>query len=263
MKITIWILWGIITIAVGGFYAYTIFLNEDKESLLIGEASHGHFQIELDCGQCHTDAFGGQDVLQDACVGCHGAELELAQDSHPRKKFSDPRNAERLIGIDARYCISCHSEHKEEQTNLMGLTMPNDYCLHCHEDIAKERASHQDLGFETCANAGCHNYHDNRALYETFLANNAHQPWILENPHLTISNNAALNAAPHLPHHELAFPNQRSAHPQIMDEWAESSHSEAGVNCGGCHSDASGSWVESPSYDVCASSGYPERCNRT
>jgi len=175
-----WLVWLILTLVIAGFYSFKIFIDEDKESLLIGEASHGHFQIELSCSSCHLDAFGGKEVLQDACVNCHELELEIAQDSHPRAKFKDPRNAGRLEGLDARYCVSCHTEHQSEQNNSMGVSLPKDYCYHCHENIAEERPSHKDLPYDTCASAGCHNYHDNRALYETFLAENADRPWLSE-----------------------------------------------------------------------------------
>lgn len=252
MKFALWILWILVTLCVGGFYAYNVFLDDDKDELLIGDASHGHFQIELDCGACHTEAFGGQEILQDACINCHAEELEIAQDSHPRVKFSDPRNAALLEVIDARYCISCHTEHQEEQTNPMGLTMPKDYCFHCHENIAEERPSHEGLGFETCASAGCHNYHDNRALYETFLARNGNQPWLNEVARITSSNNAQLNAVPTEPHHGVAFSDKAAQHPEVLADWSASAHAEAGVNCGGCHSDSSENWVESPSYEVCA-----------
>ena len=262
MKFLSWTMWLLITIMVGGFYAYTLFLDESKEELLIGEASHGHFQIELACSSCHTDAFGGKEVLQDACIACHGNELELSQDSHPRKKFSDPRNAERLIGIDARYCVSCHTEHQEEHTNLMGVTIQEDYCVHCHNSIAEERASHQNLGFETCASAGCHNYHDNRALYETFLAHNANQPWLSDTAAIPLANNAALTAHPTLPHQSFDFQNKSAEHPAILAEWSTSAHANAGVNCGSCHSEAANgesfpdakaeNWVASPSFEVCA-----------
>ncbi|HEY9135593.1 MAG TPA: cytochrome c3 family protein, partial [Pseudomonadales bacterium] len=143
-----------------------MFFDTDKKEFLIGDASHGHFQIELACSACHTQAFGGEEVLQNACTTCHADELKAAHDSHPKKKFTDPRNADRVDILDARYCITCHVEHKKEQTNSMGVTLPNDYCFHCHQDIGKDRDSHKDLAFDSCASAGCHNYHDNRALYE-------------------------------------------------------------------------------------------------
>ena len=91
-----WLGWLALTMALGGYYGFTLFQAENKQQLLIGEASHGHFQIELACSTCHTDAFGGQESIQEACVGCHAEELKDAHDSHPKKKFTDPRNADLL-----------------------------------------------------------------------------------------------------------------------------------------------------------------------
>ena len=40
-----------------------------------------------------------------------------------------------------------------------------DFCVACHsegdQDVRWDRPSHADLAFDTCASAGCHNYHDN------------------------------------------------------------------------------------------------------
>src|SRR5690606_41384064 len=62
----------------------------------VGETTDGHHQIEMACGACHTSPFGGGELLQESCVSCHGAELKLANDAHPKSKFTDPRNADRL-----------------------------------------------------------------------------------------------------------------------------------------------------------------------
>ena len=55
-----------------------------------------------------------------------------------------------------------------------------DFCVACHsegdQDVRWDRPSHADLAFDTCASAGCHNYHDNRALYEDFLVEHAGGP---------------------------------------------------------------------------------------
>jgi predicted CXXCH cytochrome family protein len=70
-------------------------------------------------------------------------------------------------------CITCHREHKPEITHAMDVTLPDDFCLYCHEDIGKEQASHKPFNFQSCATSGCHNYHDNTALYEDFLSSTA------------------------------------------------------------------------------------------
>ena len=162
-------LWIVISIAITSFYTWKLQDSEgDGQTVFTpGQMTHGHHQIEMSCQECHTELMG---VKQDACLKCHEQELNEANDSHPASKFKDPRNADRLKKLDARYCITCHVEHREDLTHPMGVTLPTDYCYHCHDDISEERPSHAGMPFNTCATAGCHNYHDNSALYEDFLA---------------------------------------------------------------------------------------------
>lgn len=232
-----------------------MFIDNNKSDFLIGDTSHGHFQIEMACESCHTDPFGGPEVLQDACTTCHAEELEEAHDSHPKKKFTDPREAERIEIIDARYCISCHTEHKKEQTHPMGVTLPDDYCYHCHQEVIVERESHKDLPFDSCASAGCHNYHDNRALYEAFLVENSGQAWLKEIAQLAQPNAAAQKAQAPLNIRTHAFAEKSSQHPDIASHWEASSHAEAGVDCGGCHQNSNENdkeWIVKPGLDQCA-----------
>ena len=177
-KAFLWTAWLALFCALIGYFGVKIAISEDKQVLLTGDPSHGHFQIELACTTCHTEAFGGGEVIQEACESCHQDELKVAHDSHPKKKFTDPRNADRLEIIDARYCVSCHTEHEKDTTHDMGVTIPEDYCFHCHQEVGDERVSHKDLPFDSCATSGCHNYHDNRALYEGFLVENAEGDWL-------------------------------------------------------------------------------------
>ena len=74
MKKTLWLLWLMITLSGAGYYAYQITLSDDKSEFLIGETSYGHYQIEMSCETCHTDPFGGTEVLQNACTNCHADE---------------------------------------------------------------------------------------------------------------------------------------------------------------------------------------------
>jgi len=242
------LIWLLITLGIGGYYGYTILVAEDKSDLLIGEATHGHFQIELACSSCHTEAFGGGEVLQDACVSCHQDELDAAHDSHPKKKFNDPRNADRLAVVDARYCISCHTEHQSEQTHEMGLTLPEDYCYHCHQEIADERESHQDLEFDSCASAGCHNYHDNKALYESFLVKHAGGTWLKELPNV-LSANHTKNTAKTSNDYSANVNPEMAKHPHISEELSLGAHAE--VSCTSCHSNEAGEWLAKPSTPQC------------
>ncbi|MDX1497394.1 MAG: cytochrome c3 family protein [Salinisphaeraceae bacterium] len=253
-----WIIWLLLSLAGLGYLLFQFLTpGEQREQFLIGEASHGHFQIELACESCHTSPFGGKEMLQDACVSCHADELKAAHDSHPRKKFTDPRNADLLEIIDARYCVSCHLEHQAEQTREMGVTLPDDYCFHCHQEVGNERPSHANLEFDSCASAGCHNYHDNRALYETFLVEHSGGEWLkpiaergLPETHLAKKLESVLasqsdQAAP-------VFTAQKAQHSHVTDDWHDTSHGAAGVSCGACHSDAQQQWIDQPTTEQCA-----------
>ncbi len=251
MKKTVWIVWGALTLLLVGFFAYTLLQSDDKEILLIGEATYGHYQIEMACSTCHTDAFGGEEAIQEACVGCHQDELDAAHDSHPKKKFTDPRNADRLEILDARYCVTCHTEHQKEQTHPMGVTIPEDYCFHCHQEIGEERESHAGLGYESCASAGCHNYHDNRALYERFLVEHASEPWLKEMQRITgvaavtVTAHAKLEAQPSL---------QRAPTDGPLPDSEHFLHGEKGVGCVACHqadNSLQPAWVASPQIEAC------------
>lgn len=254
MKKLQWTLWILLTLIILSYFGYTMFYSDDKSSLLIGEATHGHFQIELACDACHSEAFSNEDVLQNACTNCHADELKEGHDSHPIKKFTDPRNADRLAILDARYCMSCHSEHQKEQTMTMGVTVPEDYCFHCHQDVTENRPSHKDLEFNSCASAGCHNYHDNRALYEKFLVENADKPWLQDIARIA---QASATKASHPeqdlpPHFDLDY--YQSNAKEATQHWLGSSHSNAGVDCQSCHesSDLNDTeWVASPSIKQC------------
>ena len=256
-KSYLWGIWGVLTLALITFFSTKLLVSDDKEIFLIGDASHGHFQIEMSCDTCHSSAFSNEDVLQEACTQCHLDDLKQAHDSHPKTKFTDPRNADRLEILDARYCITCHTEHQQEYTHKMGVTLPDDYCYHCHEDIAEDRPSHKNLAFDSCASAGCHNYHDNRALYETFLVENAHQQNLLsqqkEKPTLPRSTDL-LERKPPLNLATSNFQDPIAQHPKASHAWEGSEHAAAGVDCGACHQPTSESeWIEKPGAKECES----------
>ncbi|HEY6556102.1 MAG TPA: cytochrome c3 family protein [Polyangiaceae bacterium] len=203
-----------------------------KRLYLPGPTTAGHYQIELACDACHTKAFTDTDSIQKACVRCHGQELKAANDSHPEKKFTDPRNAERVAALDARFCATCHREHRPEVVSSMGLSLPVDYCYRCHQSIGDERPSHEGLGYDTCAAAGCHNFHDNRALYEDFL-----EKHLNEAPSKANGKNPARQAAAprsgSAPKHAVAASLKLSSGGDAA--WRASGHFRAGVVCGECH----------------------------
>ncbi|MGE3916791.1 MAG: cytochrome c3 family protein [Hyphomicrobiaceae bacterium] len=257
-----WLIWLLATVAAGIVLAGgMVFGGPTRTSHVIGRTSDGHHQIELACTACHSTPFAGADAIQTACVGCHGVDLTSAKDSHPAKKFDDPRNADRLTRLEARRCVTCHTEHRPAITSAMGVTLPGDFCALCHKDVGKERPSHKNLAFSTCASAGCHNYHDNRALYEDFLEKHATKPELLAKPVLK------LRAAP--PQREAVAkaisdltaadaPETKRGHGTNDADWMASAHARGGVNCSGCHTprakdnSAPTAWIEQPDHTVCA-----------
>lgn len=251
-KKIIWFSWMFISLGLLGYFSYVLTVSNDKTEFLIGHTTYGHYQIEMECSACHTDPFGGEEVLQDACVTCHQQELDDAHDSHPKKKFTDPREAYRLETIDARYCISCHTEHKKEQTLEMGVSLPTDFCYHCHQDVLENRESHKELPYDSCANAGCHNYHDNRALYESFLVKHAGEPWLhdkAEIPQANFAKSIALSTASKSITLEDA--QYAEAFPEIQHDFLQSAHSDAGMQCSACHQQNDQEWIEKPGTQEC------------
>lgn len=251
----IWSAWVLGVVASCAYLGYRLTSQPAQALFLIGATSHGHHQIELACSACHARPFGGGEVLQEACVGCHAEELELAEDSHPRSKFTDPRNAARAEVLDARYCVTCHVEHRPGITHPMGVSLPRDFCFHCHQDIAEDRPSHAGMDFTTCASAGCHNFHDNRALYEDFLVRHAgqeflHGPGTLP-PLPPPPPGGGLTAA------DSDAPADKLGQAAILDDWTHSAHAQAGVNCGDCHG-AAQAWVERPDHERCAGCHEPQ-----
>ncbi len=255
-----WMFWLVLTVGIAVFLS-TRLSAEDKTIYLPGPTSHGHYQIELACQACHTDPFGGAEVLQAACVQCHGAELAQANDSHPKSKFTDPRNASRVAKLDARLCVTCHTEHRPEITRTMGVTVAADVCFDCHSDIAEDRPSHAGMGFSTCASAGCHNFHDNRGIYEDFLLKHVNEPDISSHAqvpqrHLR-SVLAALDGYPIkrypmqvLSGHQADRPAGLPLDGKIEQEWLSTAHAKAGVNCSACHA-SGGAWTSKPDHQAC------------
>lgn len=257
------LLYSLLTLAVvamAGYWAYELFVLPEKQTFLVGETSSGHHQIELACGTCHQSPFGGGEVLQDACMGCHGKELKVAHDSHPKSKFTDPRNADRLEQIDARYCVACHREHQPDITREMGVTMATDFCVACHQDIAEDRPSHKGMEFDTCASAGCHNFHDNRALYEDFLLAHQDEPnvkpgaVITAMQHFVLADSDKDQSMP-IPHPD--YPQQSFLVGNIEKEWQHSAHATEESNCSSCHGEGD-AFQEKPDALVCVDCHQPQ-----
>jgi hypothetical protein len=265
----LWRLWAGLSVALAALlYVKMSTDGQDKSMFLPGETSYGHYQIEMVCNACHAGSYTDADAMQQACMDCHGEELERVEDSHPRSKFTDPRNADRIKKLDGRYCVTCHVEHRPEITLSMGLTVAGDICFHCHSNIAEDRPTHNDLEFEGCASAGCHNFHDNRALYEDFLLKHADDGSLLAAAVLPGRNLIAIvKTLDSYPVDEYPItglnvkqadaPADKQAHPEEMGtvtaNWSLSAHANAGVNCSACHVSTPGNWANKPDQSVCKS----------
>ncbi len=248
----IWMTWIAVSLAGTGMLARKVFTEGDKSMFLPGQTTAGHYQIELRCEECHTP---GKGVLQDACIRCHGEELTIAQDSHPEAKFNDPTKAHLLKKIRADECTACHVEHNPDATHPMGLTVPPNYCAFCHQEVGDNRPSHQGLGFDTCATAGCHNFHDNRALYERFLQQHAEEPALLTH-RVTKALSPPRQIGAALEPADIDAPAGRAWDEPLLQEWAGSVHAQQGVNCTFCHNttDDAGAvaWTDHPVPSACA-----------
>ena len=261
----------LVTVGLGGYFGAPFLGKGNKLAHLPGATSHGHHQIEVACDQCHTP-FGG--VKNDACNKCHAESLTAANDSHPDGKFADPRNAERAAGLDARACVTCHREHAPERT-VVGVSIAGDFCIKCHQDVLQERPSHKDFATDSCSNSGCHNFHDNRALYEDFLVKHLREPeelavrqvlplgWVPvavpasaapsvdagaeptdagadaeaanEADAGAANEDAGAVATKQLSVKDHDAPSGAGDDAALNDAWAKSAHGKEGVNCTACH----------------------------
>jgi len=227
----------LVTAVLGGYFGAPFFgtQNEaksplpDKRMHLPGDTTAGHYQIEIACNQCHTP-FGG--VKNDACNKCHGDALTAENDSHPVGKFKDPRNADRAAGLNAEECVTCHREHVPDRTTPGGVSIAGDFCSKCHTTDVDERPTHKDLAKNSCMNSGCHNFHDNRALYEDFLKKHLNEP-----DQLAVAKVALRTSSEAKPLTAKDSDAPAAANPtkEQIAEWESSAHAKGSVNCVGCH----------------------------
>jgi len=261
----LWIGWAVLTVAVAAYYGVGMYSGDDRTVFMPGPVSPGHHQIAQACGVCHSDAFGGGEVLQEACINCHGDERKKPFDSHSRRKFTDPRNADRLEKINALECVTCHVEHRPEITKKMGLTQKSDFCFYCHEDIAEDRPSHDGMPFTSCRDSGCHNFHDNRAIYTDFLVKHLHEPDVLEKTQVPAREFAGrLDEIAEYPRDrypvkqlsavDIDAPATATADGKVVSDWLATAHARSGVNCTACHvTAADNTWTDHPDHNSCKS----------
>ena len=270
----LWWAWLSLTLIVIAFFSYMMLESRDKSVFMPGPLTGGHHQIGVACDACHTEPFADSEVLQKACVNCHGEDRKKPFDSHPRSKFTDPRNADTLRNIDARTCITCHVEHQPDMASENGLTQPPDFCIHCHSEVGEDRPSHQGMEFDTCNSAGCHNFHNNRALYTDYLVKHLNESDVLEKPLVPAREFAAVLAelidypADRYPVEQLESedadaPSEVELSSTERRDWLETAHARSGVNCSACHmvADEDGenaAWTDNPDHRVCNECHNPE-----
>jgi predicted CXXCH cytochrome family protein len=262
-----WGTWALASAVLAGCLTLALTRGEDKTVFMPGELTAGHHQLSQACDACHGKPFGGVESLQRACEECHGDVRQKPFDTHPKAKFTDPRNADRLGKIDALRCTTCHAEHRPEIAAKNGVTQPADFCVGCHRDVAKDRPSHDGLAFTTCRNSGCHNFHDNRALYTDFLVKHIDEPATRSAASVParelgkMIDEVADYPLDRYPHRLLAWadadapalPEREGA---LAREWIGTAHSRTGVNCSACHvasssTAAGGAWSDHPDHRGC------------
>lgn len=233
-----WFAFALMTVALTAYITWRFYA--DRMIFVPGQTTAGHHQIETECFSCHTPMAG---VKSDACTQCHAEELERVDDSHPRSKFTDPRNADLLSKLEARECITCHIEHRDDRTLEMGVTLPRDFCQHCHADIGTERFTHEGLSFDTCQNAGCHNFHDNRALHSDYLEARLTKDREPLDGHVALTTRTSRAVAAFqgkaLTAQGADLPAGRTVDTAIVSDWAATLHARMDVGCSDCHARAS------------------------
>lgn len=268
-----WLIWILGTLGLVAFFTTTLLKGDDKTIFMPGPMTGGHHQIGVACDSCHKKAFTEQEDFQESCIECHGEQREKPFDSHPSNKFADPRNASLLETINAQQCVTCHTEHLPEITHKQGYTQPKDFCVHCHAEIGEERPSHKGMDFMTCNDSGCHNFHNNRALYTDFLTKHINDSDNLEKQVLMQRDFAArleeIATYPHdaFPVKKLSFEDidtqaldaaRNSDDDSIMDDWLATKHAQSGVGCNACHINKTEDekqievWKNKPNQEVCS-----------
>ena len=93
-----WITWGALTLAIAGYLALGLvseraashpLLATARTLFMPGKTSHGHYQIELRCEACHTEAFGGTVTFGEFKVLGESDHLIIPQ-AEPEKPAAEP-----------------------------------------------------------------------------------------------------------------------------------------------------------------------------
>ncbi len=219
-----------------GYFSVEMF-GASKQRFLPGQTTSAHHQVELACELCHSPLDG---VKQEVCLDCHGDALKQVSDSHAVKVFNDPRSFAMLEKLDAKRCVTCHAEHLGEQYQDKAASVPVDFCFACHDDIGQERASHKGLSPEGCSASGCHNYHDNTALYEDFVKKHLDEQGtfisaVVPSRNIGTINRQKVKIAVKSLNSDDHDGRSLKQNPTLIGQWADSEHAAAGINCSHCH----------------------------
>jgi predicted CXXCH cytochrome family protein len=212
-----------------------------------GRTSDDHHLISGACGSCHRPFVGVTNV---ACEECH--RRELAHDTHPVTTFDDPRWATSREAERALSCTGCHREHHGGPRTL---ELDPAVCFACHDDVVQKRASHLGFAPTSCADGGCHNYHDNSVLNEAFLhaelatAVRAAGPGLRAEPRVLPRSAARADPVAAL---ALRVPAGLDDDQRIVARWRASAHARADVGCDDCHQPEGQALVRRPQRAACA-----------
>jgi len=127
------------------------------------------------------------------------------------------------------------------------------------------------MAFDTCSASGCHNFHNNRALYTDFLIKHLREPELLEQRVLperefaNVLDEIVEYPADRYPVTPLSTahadaPAEFSADTGIHEDWLETAHARSGVNCSACHT-APGQSAETPAWNSKPGDGVCEQCH--
>ncbi|WP_323773904.1 cytochrome c3 family protein [Alcanivorax sp.] len=235
-----------------GFILWIISDN-DRRLIIPGETSYAHHQIEISCKTCHGAPFPNHTAINDNCIDCHAEELNRVRNSHPDRVFNSPRNAAMLKKIDARSCLTCHTEHKGHRTTKGGVSIDVNFCIHCHEEVIVKRNSHANFSFMDCTNSGCHNYHDNRFFHQDFLKEHANTP----PPHFTNQTLSKSDLSSYIKWSNINDKDQEDRFRETHPTHSNTPHQRAEVHCISCHRQSNDNDM-SVSIETCSSCHQPQ-----
>ena len=119
------------------------------------------------------------------------------------------------------------------------------------------------MAFTSCATGGCHNFHDNRALYEDFLIKHGHGETVKDEAvvperglrefmvYMEYLDGEPIAAA------QMDGRVELRPTAAVVQNWEHTAHAKSGVNCSACHQVKDENdkrvWLKKPDHTVCAS----------